>query len=140
MFCHKSVFVRANLATDDLNYKLVRPNEFGQGLWNICISSVSYDSNLPLNFQAYVTCNVVTEKTFNESYELINYEQPLATFYFETNPPRSSRKQVKFDPMWFPINSPHEDIIFTVWDLSTSTIVKANCEVIFNVLFQNLRP
>lgn len=139
MFCHKSVLVRANLETEQLKYKLVRPAEFGVGLWNIALASVSYESNLPLNFQAYVTCNVVTGKTYNANYELIDYYQPLATFYVDSNP-RSSKKQVQFSPMWFPINSPYEDIIFTVINLSTDIPVTVNCEMIFNVLFQNLRP
>jgi hypothetical protein len=131
--------VRANLQTSELKYKLVRPTEFGVGIWNVSLASVTYEGNINLNFQAYITCNVVTSKTYNENFELIDYEQPLATFYVDLNQ-RVTKKQVQFSPMWFPINSPHEDIIFKVWNLSTNLPVSGNFEVILNVLFQNIRP
>lgn len=135
MFCNKSILVRGNLASDTLSYKLTRPDEFAHGIWHISILSAACESNIGLNFIAFVTCNVVTSQRLNENFEVTDYNQPLACFSVDINPPRYSKKHTRFYPMWFPINAPSQELIFTVMDLSTNMPVITNCEVVLNVLF-----
>ena len=94
MFCNKSILVQSNLATDQLKYKTI-PGEFvTQPRWNIAIASVAFESNKTLSFPCFVTCNFVTEKLMNDSSELVNYEQPLCSFFFDTKQ-NSSKKLVR---------------------------------------------
>ena len=94
MFCNKSILVQSNLATDQLKYKTI-PGEFvTQPRWNIAIASVAFESNKTLSFPCFVTCNFVTEKLMNDSSELVNYEQPLCSFFFGTKQ-NSSKKLVR---------------------------------------------
>ena len=94
MFCNKSILVQSNLATDQLKYKTI-PGEFvTQPRWNIAIASVAFESNKTLSFPCFVTCNFVTEKLMNDSSELVNYEQPLCSFFFDTKQ-NSSNKLVR---------------------------------------------
>ena len=84
MYCTKSVLVQANLATNQLKYKTI-VGEFNQHRWNIAIASVAFESNKTLSFPCFVTCNFVTEKLINDSSQLINYEQPLCSFFLIPN-------------------------------------------------------
>ena len=84
MFCNKSILVQSNLATDQLKYKTI-PGEFNQHRWNIAIASVAFESNKTLSFPCFVTCNFVTEKLINDASQLVNYEQPLCSFFFIRN-------------------------------------------------------
>ena len=93
MFCNKSILVQSNLATDQLKYKTI-PGEFNQHRWNIAIASVAFESNKTLSFPCFVTCNFVTEKLINDASQLVNYEQPLCSFFFDTKP-NSSKKLVR---------------------------------------------
>ena len=93
MFCNKSILVQSNLATDQLKYKTIL-GEFNQHRWNIAIASVAFESNKTLSFPCFVTCNFVTEKLINDSSQLVNYEQPLCSFFFDTKP-NSSKKLVR---------------------------------------------
>lgn len=105
----------------------------------MAIISVGYESNLPLNFSAYVTSSAVISQNLNENFEVIDYEQPIGSFFVDINPPRYSKKHTRFYPMWFAINAPRDVIEFTIWDMSTNLPISVNCEVVLNVLFQNLR-
>ena len=93
MFCTKSILVQSNLATDQLKYKTI-VGEFNQHRWNIAVASVAFESNKTLSFPCFVTCNFVTEKLINDSSQLVNYEQPLCSFFFDTKP-NSSKKLVR---------------------------------------------
>ena len=84
MFCTKSILVQANLATDQLKYKTI-VGEFNQHRWNIALASVAFESNKTLSFPCFVTCNFVTEKLINDSSQLVNYEQPLCSFFLIPN-------------------------------------------------------
>ena len=84
MFCTKSILVQTNLSTDQLKYKTI-PGEFNQHRWNIAIASVAFESNKTFSFPCFITCNFVTEKLINDSSELVNYEQPVCTFFLTPN-------------------------------------------------------
>ena len=76
--------MQSNLATEQLKYKPL-PGEFvSHPRWNIAIASVAFESNKTLSFPCFVTCNFVTERLINDSSELVSYEQPLCSFFFDT--------------------------------------------------------
>ena len=93
MYATKSILVQSNLATEQLKYKLI-PGEFNQYEWNLAITSVAFESNKTLSFPCFVTCNFVTERLVNDTSELVSYEQPLCSFFFDTKP-NSSKKLVR---------------------------------------------
>ena len=94
MFCNKSILVQSNLATEQLKYKTFQDEFLSQARWNIAIASVAFESNKTLNFPCFITCNFVTDKLINDRSELVSYEQPLCSFFFDTKP-NSSKKLVR---------------------------------------------
>ena len=95
MYCNKSIMVQSNLLNSpQLKYKPM-PGEFRDLRWNIAVASVAFESNNTLSFPCFVTCNFVTEKQINDSSVLVDYEQPLCSFFFDTKQ-NSSKKLVRF--------------------------------------------
>ena len=99
MYCTKSILLQTNLLNSpQLKYKPM-PGEFSDLRWNLTVSSVAFESNKTLNFPCFVTCNFVTEKQLNNSSTIVEYEQPLCSFFFDTKP-NSSKKLVRFGKLF----------------------------------------
>lgn len=133
----KTVIINSNL-TKKVIYKLL-PNEFSQGVWNVCLKSLGYISkSVPvLKDICSISCNLVTTTRVSEETdcEILNYEQPFGVFLLESN----KRKTINFDTVWLNINSLSNELQLTIKSLETKKEIIADCQVIVFMLFQRIK-
>ena len=137
MFVSKAVQVSGNLSSNQIVYTLCPPNEFSEGVWNVAISNVAYESNENLNVFCTVSCNLVQSQKISDANQVVSYQMPLASFLIKTTSTVSSgsRSFYRFDPLWFRINSFSDQLRFTFTNPKTSENLNVNCTVYLTVLF-----
>jgi hypothetical protein len=131
----KSVIISGNLnVKNSISYKLC-PNstEFGQGLWNVSIPSISFSCNVPnVREVCQLSCNLVKSQRWNRTNEIESYQQPFGMFILNT-----ASKTVYFDKVWFKINTYSSEFIISVTNINDDDL-NFDCFVSVHVLFQKI--
>ena len=137
MFATKAVQVSGNLSSNQIVYRLCPPNEFSEGVWNVAIANVGYESNENLNVFCTVSCNLVQSQKISDSNQVISYQMPLTAFLIKTvaTVASGSLSFYRFDPIWFRINSFSDQLRFTFTNPKTNQTLLDNCNVYLTVLF-----
>ena len=133
----KSILIEGNLK-DNISMQLL-PNEFSQGIWNICLSSIIYSvqSVDVRRIFSSVSCNLVTSQKYSKRVnQLVNYELPLAIFVFEST---KKVRHINFDKTWFQINTFSSKVILTFEDLEKHIDINYDCDVKVLIFYQRIQ-
>ena len=139
----KSVLLKGTLkSTSDQTviYKLCPINEFSEGIWNLCIQSLSYSvtaNRNNINDLFSVSCNVIKGQKLSVNNEVENYNQPLCMFVFNNVRNQSQRNIVYFDKQWFHINALSNELKFAVKNEDNPAFVYES-QITIQVLFQRI--
>jgi hypothetical protein len=131
----KSVLIQGKIK-EKLVYKLYPSNEFSEGVWNLCLVSISYSTDTNDNVKDIfsISCNVVKNQRFSESNEIEIYDQPLNSFLLDTS---LKKNTIYFGTQWFHINAISNEIKFCLKN-ETSQEILFNAKIFAQVIFQRI--
>ena len=142
-FAVKSVLLKGTLKSSSdqtVIYKLCPINEFSEGIWNLCIQSISYSvpaNRNNINDLFSVTCNVIKGQKLSVNNEVEIYNQPLCMFVFNNVRNQSQRNIVYFDKQWFHINALSNELKFSLTN-QDNLIYNYDLQIILHVVFQRV--
>ena len=129
----KSIQLNANLSKNVLKYKPCPSSELRQQFSKLSISSIAYCVEEAIeNTVCTISCNFIQSEKDEDSY-IESYEVPLQSFLLNTTPKNYNLHS--FSVVWFYINSPKEELIFTIKDFKNE-IVKKDINVQLTINFQ----
>ena len=125
--------MNANLSKNVLKYKPFPSSELRQQFSKLSISSIAYCVEEAIeNTVCTISCNFIQSEKDEDSY-IESYEVPLQSFLLNTTPKNYNLHS--FSVVWFYINSPKEELIFTIKDFKNE-IVKKDINVQLTINFQ----
>lgn len=137
MQADKSICLKGNLQNGPLRYRPYPVNEFATGNWSLAVSSVSYESSIPLSTTCSITANFTTSQKRTSQGEVKVYEMPLAVFHLKTSS-LTPKSIFRFTPNYFPMNTIGDELRMSLLDIFQDNDVplKLNCEVVIQILFK----
>ena len=128
-----SIQLNANLSKTLLKYKPFPSTELRDRFSKLSITSIAYITEEAIeNTVCTISCNAIKAEKDEDSY-IQSYEVPLQSFVLNVTPQVHSLHQ--FSVLWFPINSPKEELIFTIKNFKNK-VVKNDINVQLTINFQ----
>ena len=129
----KSIQLNANLIKTLLKYKPFPSTELRDRFSKLSITSIAYITEEAIeNTVCTISCNAIKAEKDEDSY-IQSYEVPLQSFVLNVTPQVHSLHH--FSVLWFPINSPKEELIFTIKNFKNK-VVKNDINVQLTINFQ----
>ena len=131
----KSVFIQGTIK-EKLVYQLCPSTEFSEGIWNLCLVSLSYSNTTTNDYKGIfvISSNVVKSQKFSVSKEVENYDQPLNSFLLDSS---LKKNTIYFQKNWFHINAISNEIKFHIRNQTAEDIL-LNPTIFLHVLFQKI--
>jgi hypothetical protein len=131
----KSVLIKGKIK-DKLVYDLCPSTEFSEGIWNLCLVSLSYSTNINENIKDIfsISCNVAKSQKFTATKEIETYNQPLNSFLLDSS---LKKNTIYFNTQWFHINALSNQVKFCIKNETTEEILFEST-IYLHVIFQRI--